>query len=269
MSFVVYLHVINDEMIKKNLLMNIHVLKCCEIVNKQNKCEADADSDVDAFNRVNFQYKHAPLTHTQSALVSSHHYNIRTNTHTEMYTLIQCTHIAMFHLGFICWNIVLILLLYAFNSCSCWRHHSSIIVFSFNRVFFGYNVILFIVLWQMLKPMIFNYEIERHIDFDTFGVCVCVFGCANSHFIDVECRFRWNAGNNEVLIYPSNYFWVCMQNTWKLDKSKKIIIFYIICMKWIEMEIITRKPIHPKNLHQRIKFKQFFFLFKSTRKEIV
>lgn len=40
LSFVVYLHVINDVMIKKSPPMNIHVLKCCQTVSEQTTCDA-------------------------------------------------------------------------------------------------------------------------------------------------------------------------------------------------------------------------------------
>lgn len=64
-----------------------------------------------------------------------------------------------------------------------------------------HNVILFFVPW----PMIFNYAIERHIDFDT----LCVSNCIDAITSHIELRSRWTPlppknPSNHLRIWSNN-----------------------------------------------------------------
>lgn len=129
-----------------------------------------------------------------------------------------------------------------------WRHHSSMVVFASTSLPSTQCYPFLWVAWQnvVLEPMIFNYQNERHIVFDTFGLMLN---------LDSDEMLTTMKQSSTIKLLFESAIWY----TWKLDKGKRFHMKWI----WIEMEINTRKTHHQKYWNSNR------FSFKNTRKEIV
>lgn len=156
---------------------------------------------------------------------------------------------SVFHLGFVLCALktsYLMLLLYVQLVFSLlWRHHSSIVVFASTSSPSTQCYPFLWVAWQnvVLEPMIFNYQNERHIVFDTFGLMLnldsdeMLTTMKQSSTIKLLLSLRFEIRENSTK--ANDFIWNEFELRWKSTHARPII-------KNIEIQIVFLSKIPEK-----------------------